>query len=43
MNMTSEQIEALSEEALKEALTGRGVDVSELGDKALLVSKALSL
>lgn len=43
MNMTSDAIEALSEEELREGLIGRGVDVSAYRDKQQLVSKALSL
>jgi len=43
MNMTSDAIETLPENDLKEALVGRGVDVSMYGDKADLVNKALSL
>jgi len=43
MNMTSDAIEALPESDLKEALVGRGVDVSMYRDKTELVNKALSL
>lgn len=43
LNMTSGAIEALSEEELKEALMGRGVDVTQYRDKEQLVNKALSL
>lgn len=43
LNMTSDAIEALSEEELKEALMGRGVDVTQYRDKEQLVNKALSL
>ena len=43
MNMTADAIEALSESELKEALTGRGVDVSNYRDKEELVNKAMSL
>jgi len=43
MNMTSDAIEALPESELKEALAGRGVDVSKFRDKDELVNKALSL
>ncbi|MCR9138319.1 MAG: hypothetical protein NXI27_20130 [Alphaproteobacteria bacterium] len=43
MNMTTEAIEALSEDELKDALIGRGVDVSDYRDKQQLVNKALSL
>jgi len=43
MNMTSDAIEALPESDLKEALVGRGVDVSMYRDKSELVNKALSL
>lgn len=43
MNMTTEAIEALSEEELKEALVGRGVDISKYPDKPALVNKALML
>ncbi len=41
--MTSDAIEALTETELKEALIGRGVDVSNYQDKTELVNKALSL
>ena len=43
LNMTSAAIEAMSESDLKEALAGRGVDVSALRNKTELVNKALSL
>lgn len=43
MNMTSDAIEALSEDELKEALIGRGVDVTEYRSKQQLINKALSL
>lgn len=43
MNMTSDAIEALPESDLKEALVGRGVDISTYRDKTELVNKALSL
>ncbi|MGI9356758.1 MAG: hypothetical protein ACR2PF_16560 [Rhizobiaceae bacterium] len=43
MNMTSDAIEALPEIELREALVGRGVDVSKYREKAELVDKALSL
>lgn len=43
MNMTSDAIEALSEDMLRAALIQRGVDVTPLQTKADLVNKALSL
>lgn len=43
MNMKLEAIEALSETELKEALSGRGIDVTRYKDKRQLVDKALSL
>lgn len=43
LNMTSDAIEALSEEELRAALVSRDVDISQLGSKARLVNKALSL
>jgi len=43
MNMTSEQVEALSEVDIKAELQARGVDVSELTNKQALINKALSL
>ncbi len=43
LNMTSEAIEALSEDDLKDALDARGVDVAALATKQDLVNKALSL
>jgi len=41
--MTTDAIEALSEVQLKEALIGRGVDVSNYKTKEELVNKALAL
>jgi len=43
MNMTSEQVEALSEKELMDELKAREIDVSKLLDKQALVNKALSL
>ncbi|MEE9333066.1 MAG: hypothetical protein V3U65_03145 [Granulosicoccaceae bacterium] len=43
LNMTSDAIEALSQEELGDALVARGVDISPLDSKELLVNKALSL
>ena len=43
MNMTSDAIEALSEDELKEALIGRGVDVTGNQNNEELVNKALNL
>ena len=43
MRMSTEAIEALSEDEIKEALAERGVDVSAYKDKAALVDKALML
>jgi truncated hemoglobin YjbI len=43
MNMTADAIAAMPEGELKEALAGRGVDVSNYRDKEELVNKALSL
>jgi len=43
MNMTSDAIEALSEQALREALVARGVDVSQYKEKQELVNHALRL
>lgn len=43
LNMTSDAIEAMSETELKEALAGRGVDITNYLDKTDLVNKALSL
>ena len=43
MNMTSDAVEALTETELREALVGRGVDLSEYRGKKELVSKALNM
>lgn len=43
MNMTSDAIEALSEKELRDAFTGRGVDISDVKTKKGLVDKALNL
>lgn len=43
LNMPSDAIEALSDAELKDELTARGIDVSNLQDKAQLVSTALRL
>lgn len=43
MNMTSDAIEELSEDELKDELSARGVDVIQLPTKQLLINKALSL
>lgn len=43
MSMTQEAIEALSEEELRDALIGRGVDIADNHTKADLVNKALNL
>lgn len=43
LNMTSDAIEALSEDELRAGLEGRGIDVSKYPDKQALVNKALSL
>ncbi|WP_170378156.1 hypothetical protein [Ruegeria atlantica] len=43
MKMTTEAIEALSEEELSEALKERGVDVSQYPNKQALVGKALMM
>jgi truncated hemoglobin YjbI len=43
MNMTNDAIEALSENELKEALAGRGIDVGDYQNKQELVNKALRL
>jgi len=43
LNMTDASIEALSEPDLREGLSGRGVDVSEITDKAELIRKAKNL
>ncbi len=43
MNMTTDAIEALSEDELKGALVMRGVNVDQHGSKMQLVSKALIL
>lgn len=43
LNMTSDAIEALSEQELRAGLEGRGVDVSAYKNKIALVNKALSL
>ncbi|MGB0505413.1 MAG: hypothetical protein ACPGGK_04380 [Pikeienuella sp.] len=43
INMTSDAIEALPEDELRDALIGRGVDVSGYANKAELVAKALML
>lgn len=43
LQMTLDAIEAMTETELKEALIGRGVDVSGYQDKTELVNKALSL
>lgn len=42
-NMTSDTIEAMSDDALRDALAGLGVDVSGYQSKSELVSKALAL
>lgn len=41
MKMTEQAIETLSEVDLREALAGRGVDISKYEDKEALVRKAL--
>ena len=43
MNMTADAIEALSEDELRDALTGRGIDLKRTHNKEDLVQKALSL
>ena len=43
LNMTDASIEALSEPDLREGLSGRGVDISEITDKAELIRKAKNL
>ncbi|WP_419914182.1 hypothetical protein [Hoeflea sp.] len=43
MNMTTEAIEALSEQELRDALAEQGVDVSRYPDKQAMVSKALMI
>jgi len=43
LKMTSDEIEALSEETLREELVARRIDVSQFSDKLALVNKALSL
>jgi len=43
MNMTDDAIEALPEQALRDALTARGIDVSEYKSKQELVNHALRL
>jgi len=43
MNMTTEAVEALSEQDIIDELSERGVEVSQYPTKALLVNKALSL
>jgi len=43
LNMTDASIEALSEPDLREGLSGRRVDVSEITDKAELIRKAKNL
>ncbi len=43
MNMTSDAIEALPEQALSDELAMRGIDVSQYKDKQALINKALSL
>jgi len=43
LKMTSDEIEALSEDAIREEFIARRIDVSQYPDKKALVSKALSL
>ena len=43
LNMTSDEIEALSADALRQELMARRIDVSQYPDKKALISKALSL
>lgn len=43
LNLSSNDIETLSEDELKEELNARGIDISLYGDKQALVNKALSL
>jgi len=43
LKMSTEEIENLSEAALKDVLSERGIDVSTLGDKQALVNTALRL
>lgn len=43
LNMTSDAIEALPEQDLRDELANRGIDVSTYKDKQALVNKALSL
>lgn len=43
LNMTSDEIEALSEDALRQELIARRIDVTQYPDKRALVSKAMSL
>ena len=43
MNMSSDQVEALTEDELIGELEARGIDVRDMKDKQTLVNKALSL
>lgn len=43
LNLSSNDIETLSEDELKDELTARGIDISLYGNKQALVNKALSL
>jgi len=43
LNMTSDEIEALSADALRQELIARRIDVSQYPDKKALINKALSL
>ncbi len=43
MNMTSDAVEALSEDELREGLISRGIDVASYNNKQDLVNRALSL
>ena len=43
MNMSSDQVEALTKEEIIDELEARGVDVSAYSGKQALVNKALSL
>lgn len=43
LKLSSDEIEALPEELLRQELTARGIDVTQLLDKEALVNKALSL
>ena len=43
LNMTSDEIEALSAGAIRQELIARRIDVSQYPDKKALISKALSL